>query len=538
MLAESEPSRWKNCSRNHETLLFGGAKSHAIWAVVLFVTYLKQTVVFAQDNISTSHPYRYSVIVDCGSSGSRAHIFRWPAGPLPADHHLESLEPMRDEQTGKPLIRKVEPGLASFHNQPELASVYMKPIMDFLSAAIPRESQRETPIYFMATAGLRLLSRQERQAILDDITRDLKRDYNFSQIHTRIISGAQEGEYEWLSVNAHAKRLSQQPSSLGSFLNCKRPLSNRFGLLEMGGASIQVAFELTPELDRLLAARMKAHPAALNAYKHSQVELNMDSEGQRKVRLFSTTFLGLGSNSARDLAIDLLVRRSLPVSVKSREGLLVEEADVRKLELADPCLPTGASEISLKPMEILYDESRTIGYQTPDRAELEVTLKGTGNFGQCQRLVNQVLHLARSEQLNCHDNEESSAHFCPMHLLGVPFVPFKHVQFLGLGDLFHTTNEMLHTAGQLNLVVTRLRTSSICSTPYDQLIKRYPEATRVDPKRILHECFKANWMIAFLTAGLRLSWTISHQLETTNKVNGRDIDWTYGAALLLKAEQK
>lgn len=526
MISVGEASRWKMSYRFVNSRV---AWIHVTWMAVLFAPYLLQAAVFAQDSDVSAHQYRYSVIVDCGSSGSRAHLFRWAAKSTEPNKLLESLEPMRDQQTGRPLIRRVEPGLASLRDQPESASVYMKPIMEFVSAEIPKESQRETPIYFMATAGLRLLSRRERKAILDDIAKDLKRDYNFPEIHTRVISGAQEGAYEWFSINAHARRLAQQSDSFfGDTLHCKTAATRRLGLLEMGGASIQVAYELTDELDRLLTASLSGSKAALDAYQHSQIELNMDTEGQRKVRLFSATFLGLGSNSARDLAVDLLIRSSLPVT-----GLdsLAKVDYVHKLELNDPCLPREASEITVKPLDILQDKSRTIGFKAPesDQARLEVTLKGTGNFRLCQRLVHQLLRLAKSEKLNCHDNEEASANFCPMSLLGQPFVPLKFVQFVGLGDLFHTTNEMIHAAGKFNFFAVRARAASICSTPYNLLVKLYPEATRKDSKRILHECFKANWVLAFLGAGLGVSPKTSRQVETVDKVNGQEVDYTFGA---------
>lgn len=490
-----------------------------------FAAHNREGAALAQDVQQIS--YKYAVIVDCGSSGSRAHIFRWSSGPDGSTAaQLENLEPMRDPSTGEPLIKRVTPGLASLHERPELASAYMKPIMDFVSAKIPRESQRDTPIYFMATAGLRLLTRKERKELLDDIARDLKLEYNFPDIHTRVISGPQEGLYEWFSINAHAKRLL---STSDTSFHCKAPMSRRYGLTEMGGASVQVTFEVTPELDRFLAGQLRSLPAALKSYRDSHIEVNLDSENNKKVKLFSTTFLGLGSNSARDLAIDLLIRRSL--SGPASSNILAQANQVAKIELDDPCLPIGATESTRRTLNILTDRSRSINYHIPDPGEpgLNVRLNGIGNMRRCLSLLVEMLSLARSEQLNCHDNEESSAESCSMSLLGSPFVPFRFVQFLGLGDFYHTTNEMIHAPGRFNIVLIKARAAIICATPYDVLLSRYPEADRVDSKRVLHECFKANWILTFLIHGLRLNLRTSANLETVNKINGKDIDWTFGA---------
>jgi Golgi nucleoside diphosphatase len=87
----------------------------------------------------------------------------------------------------------------------------------------------------------------------------------------RVISGEEEGSYGWLSVQALSQRLPGQLNAGDGYL----------GVLEVGGASMQVSFPLVPPQLNSAMTRFKA-PFG------SQSEL-----------LYSHSFLGYGLDSAR-----------------------------------------------------------------------------------------------------------------------------------------------------------------------------------------------------------------------------------------------
>ena len=64
-------------------------------------------------------------------------------------------------------------------------------------------SPQETPLYILATAGMRLLEREKQEAVLSNLRRGIKENFSFyfPEGHLEIISGKQEGIYQWLSIN-------------------------------------------------------------------------------------------------------------------------------------------------------------------------------------------------------------------------------------------------------------------------------------------------------------------------------------------------
>ncbi len=48
-------------------------------------------------------------------------------------------------------------GLSSYADTPGTASTYLLPLLNFAAKHIPEEKHKETPLYIMATAGLRML---------------------------------------------------------------------------------------------------------------------------------------------------------------------------------------------------------------------------------------------------------------------------------------------------------------------------------------------------------------------------------------------
>jgi len=503
------------------------------FAVYKSAGYSDQSAETGEQESSTNVSLKYAVIVDCGSSGTRAHIFNWP-GNATGDRLLVEVQPSLDPQTGRPLVIKIRPGLASLRDRADEASDYMKPVMDFISRHIPEDLHQKTPVYFKGTAGLRLLTKEEQTEILNDIAADLKVEYNFPHLFTEVIGGDQEGVYQWLSINSLSNRLNPAHDiRTGQDFYCQAPNGRRYGMLELGGASAQVTFEISPEIDRLISFYLSRNPEALRIFKASRSKLAFGSNTTTEV--FSTTFLGLGTNSARDLAVDLLIRDAIKLPV--RHPFIGTFTPIfygpnTNLILADPCLPTGGQEVRLKPVDILYNQTKTIGYIARAGDDLfNVRLIGKGNYIECQILLNRLITLAKKERLKCETGDE----LCSTALLETNFVPFQVLQFLGLGELFYTTNEMINAAGRFTIMVAR-RTVSICSTDYQTLLRQYPDANHYSSKRTLLECFKATWMLTWLQSGIRMP--LFADLTNVGNIEGKELDWALGAMISLLFEEQ
>ena len=104
----------------------------------------------------TDNRTQFALIIDAGSSGSRLHLFRYTDSlssdlprVLPGSHSLQ-----------------IRPGLSFYATSPESAGVSLAPLLEFARIHVPTDIRIRTPLYLMATAGLRLLPEETAEAIL------------------------------------------------------------------------------------------------------------------------------------------------------------------------------------------------------------------------------------------------------------------------------------------------------------------------------------------------------------------------------------
>lgn len=118
---------------------------------------------------------RYGVVVDAGSSGSRIFIYSWEDA-LIQQKNLGSLSLLEQNSVAKlhsekEWKKKIFPGVSSFagRSRDELWSEHVKPLVDHVMEHVPKSAIPSTPIFFLATAGMRLLDEPVREQLLDTI---------------------------------------------------------------------------------------------------------------------------------------------------------------------------------------------------------------------------------------------------------------------------------------------------------------------------------------------------------------------------------
>ena len=82
--------------------------------------------------------YSYLAMIDAGSSGCRAHVYRY--GKL---NNLDGPLYILPEHKSK----KIKPGLSSFKDKPQDAGSSLAGLVQFLKDEIPEESWRHTPVW-------------------------------------------------------------------------------------------------------------------------------------------------------------------------------------------------------------------------------------------------------------------------------------------------------------------------------------------------------------------------------------------------------
>lgn len=200
---------------------------------------------------------RYGIMVDAGSSGTRAHIYKWEA-----TKGIPNVQPAPNSSAG--WVQKVKLRLADANSDVRVVATIFDPIIKFAASRIPVQFIGKTRLFVYATAGLRLLSDIDQQRVMAATFEHLARNSPFKvkPRYVRVIDGIEEGVFGWVSVN----------HLLGNFVN-NRPT---VGALDMGGASFQIALEV--------GAKDKAvHYVTL---------------GAKRVPLYAYSYLGYGANEA------------------------------------------------------------------------------------------------------------------------------------------------------------------------------------------------------------------------------------------------
>jgi hypothetical protein len=160
----------------------------------------------------------YVIMIDAGSSGSRVYVYQYKL-PFSIDDKTNEViyatdisadvlhVAVAEDANHNPIVRKQEPGLSSFHNNPNDAFSSIEPLLHFAAQNIPEPLHSKTPIYIMATAGLRLISEESRDLILDNLRQGLRRwsqrgKFLFQRDdQADLITGELEGLYGWIALN-------------------------------------------------------------------------------------------------------------------------------------------------------------------------------------------------------------------------------------------------------------------------------------------------------------------------------------------------
>ncbi|KAK0873525.1 Golgi apyrase [Friedmanniomyces endolithicus] len=342
--------------------------------------------------------HRYGVILDAGSSGSRVYIYRWlNAQAARARGDEATLASLPEIKTKKKWNKKVHPGISTFALEPErVGPDHLKDLVDFAREHVPEVEAENTPIFLLATAGMRLLLEDERAAVLENVCAYFRQETKFQLpdcgLHVQVIPGETEGLYGWIAANY----------LLGGFDEPEKHDHGKghhtYGFLDMGGASAQIAFA----------------PNATEAEKHAEdlklLRLRRVGGEAVEYRVFVTTWLGFGANEAR--------RRYV-------EGLL--EAYPGSQELPDPCLPVGL-KVNQTGHELLPGSPELVGTKP--------YLVGTGAFPECLRRTYPLLEKERA----CVDAP------CLLNGQHTPAIDFDVNHFVGVSEYWHTTHEVFAMA--------------------------------------------------------------------------------------------
>ncbi|OMO60006.1 Nucleoside phosphatase GDA1/CD39 [Corchorus capsularis] len=226
-------SRWK---RVLKVLSFG-----FLILLSLIGVYLAYSFVKARNVLESSY---YTVVVDCGSTGTLVNVFEWEKRGLVNQGLPYLVHAYPDDSTKSPLWKKschyhcmqTEPGLDKFVGDASGVRASLEPLIVWAEQRVPREIHGNTPIIILATAGLRRLAAEDARQVLDHVEVVVREhSFAYSKNWIRVLTGKEEAYYGWLALN-------YKMGTIGNSLK-----ADTFGLLDLGGSSLQVVVEVADE---------------------------------------------------------------------------------------------------------------------------------------------------------------------------------------------------------------------------------------------------------------------------------------------------
>jgi len=388
---------------------------------------------------------------------------------------------------------------------------HLQSLVNHALEVIPEDKIADTPIFLMATAGMRLLPQVQQTALVREICSYLQQNTQFSlpdcSLHIQVIKGETEGLYGWIASNY----------LLGGFDHPEQHKHGKnhhtYGFLDMGGASAQIAFapnttEAEKHWDDLKLLRMRTMDGRPTEYK-----------------VFTATWLGFGVNQARESYV---------------KGLEDHYDATQSHEIPDPCMPKGLRTTL---------EGKLVEGSKPDN----ITLLGTGDFSQCLVETKPLLR----KDAPCED------HPCLLNGQHVPSIDFDVNHFVGVSEYWHTTHGVFGGKGDkgdkaYDFTTYQHRVQEFCNKKWGD-IEASLDTRKTQDKEAQEACFKASWLINVLHEGIGIPRIGLEKTTTANvskgaledakengflepfqavdKIHEIEVSWTLGKMLLYAAGQ-
>ena len=471
----------------------------------------------AELNKLAKDTFSYLAMIDAGSSGCRAHVYRYGklgtiSGPL-------YVLPQHDS-------KKVKPGLSSFASHPEDAGASLQGLVDFMKEQVPEKDWEVTPIWLKATAGLRMLEPAKSEAVLESVRKFLGNKANspflFRPSFAKIIPGNEEGGFGWIAYN-YLKRIIGPKRQVGS-------LETPYAVVEMGGASSQVS-QIAPNA---------AAAAAIPERYRFTFTIEKDT-----YMLYTHSYLGYGAEQGREKLNKALVASAAAASTATAPA-----------PVKDPCLYSGYTRSISEPITEPYQGPAglaIIGGENPTEEVCVASLQTlfTSLYNAAAGLVGAApaAHAPSSNPMSpsahvspeCDPATHPGPHsfnciYQPSFVLdSANFLVFENFYYmasgLGVKSVAALNSALNHTVSPFPLRTTPLHikeaTNKACDTDWVTLQKTYPLDNQ--PKDVgLKMCFSGSYAYSFLVDGLKVDK--NKVLTIQKEVGPSEIEWALGAA--------
>lgn len=351
--------------------------------------------------LQTTATDKYVVVVDAGSTGSRAYSFKI------ASEGQKRVTTLRRTSA--------EGGLATYIKNPNEVKSCVLPLILKVAALIPTEFWNTTDFSVRATGGMRTLSTEDQasvwQALIDGLRTDQTMPFHVDPLNFGTISGDKEAYYAVLSANYIADRIDDQLLPI--------PDTQLIGALDMGGSSTQMIYHL-------------------------------GSETAGEEDFWAHSWTSYGASSARERVWAHIIKHHL-TGAGTTTGAAEASADGEEQHtvhhVPNPCAYRGHVEEHMHPHK--HEEGST-------PAHVKVVMSGVGDPVLCGQFIKRTLwndtathdscarksvvdELTEDNEHNCclHENEEGSDErvACSLNSVALPHAPARY-EFYAMSAYF------------------------------------------------------------------------------------------------------
>ncbi|KAG5644321.1 hypothetical protein DXG03_008679 [Asterophora parasitica] len=418
---------------------------------------------------------QYALMIDAGSTGSRIHIYKFNNCAASPSYEWE-------------VFNQTQPGLSDYARDPQGAARSLDILLAEAVRVVPPHLRKCTSVAVKATAGLRFLPGSQAGDILKAVEDRLRTEWSFPLAPgeaVAVMDGKDEGVYAWITANYLLGALQKNKGT--------------YAVLDLGGASTQIAFEPT-----------RAAKVGLIDEGDHRYELTYGSD---KHVLYQHSYLGYGLMRARK-HVHQLVEFIADIHSHNEKG---EPNDV-----GNPCLAKGTKKrVEIKDV----------------RGDRNITMVGEeiGSFEACNR----VMELVMAKDAICKVKP------CSFNGVYQPSIldafPTGNVLLLSyfydrLAPLLPPLPSSVHPDTPLTLSI-----STIASTARTVCAGReaWLEKWGAHPHVMTELAGRPEWCLdlTFLHALLRLGYEFSEEREVNiaKKVEGTELGWCLGATLAVVA---
>lgn len=464
-------------------------KVSIILVVVILLISVGVYLLCTQGFVSSSSSH-FTVVIDCGSSGTRVNVYEWVAkdgvnnGELPILLHSYPNNFTKGSKEGVCAYHcmQTEPGLDKFVGNVSGVRASLEPLINWAEKWVPREQYRDTPIFVLATAGLRRLPVEDARRVLIDVGIVVKEHkFMYRRNWIRVLSGREEAYYGWVALNYH----------MGIFGNSSR--LHTLGLLDLGGSSLQVVTEVneSSEHEDVLKSKIGLVEHEISAY----------------------SFPSFGLNEAFDTSVVML----------SHSQALRETAS-GTFKVGHPCLSSGVvrNYTCRGCFGVVYSDAKNLSSQMRENEVNSIILAGEPNWEKCKGLARAAaINSSNSDWSRLSDDSNCTglSSFSDENILNLAGNNHSIARYHALSGFF-AIYKLLNLNPRANLTKIWEKSQQFCSRSWAGLT-----STLINKKYAEQYCFSVPYLVSLIENKLCLG-------DREIIFGPGDVSWTLGAALI------